>query len=151
MTTDAGLRVDPTTGLYDFSLDEKGDIETADFFDTSVLYSLFGERRANKDEVVDARLRRGWIGNEGQDFENGSKLWLFTQARLTATNLSRIRDEAGKGVQWLVDDQHVVSIVTEDPIIDLKNNKLTLILLIKTSKDKVERRFFDFWLNTGIR
>ena len=69
--TDALLTIDTTTQLYDINIDTQGDIETADFFDTSILYSLFGERRANTDEIVDARSRRGWIGSQGKDFENG--------------------------------------------------------------------------------
>lgn len=149
--TDAVLTIDPETQLYDINIDAQGDIETADFFDTSLLYSLFGERRANKDEVVDARLRRGWIGNEGKDFENGSKLWLFQQARITATNLSRIADEAKKALQWLVDDGHAVSIEVEEVTVDSRRNKLVLILNIRRSFDKVERRFFDLWDNTGKR
>jgi len=150
-TTDAVLKIDEKTGLYDISIDSQGDIETADFFDTSILYSLFGERRANKDEVVDARSRRGWIGNEGTDFENGSKLWLFEQARITATNLSRIADEAKNSLQWLVDDGRAVSITVADVSIDTSSNKLILILDIARSFDQVERRFFDLWNNTGIR
>jgi len=109
--TDAVLTIDPATLLYDINLDAQGDIETADFFDTSILYSIFGERRANKDEVLDARFRRGWIGSEGKDFENGSKLWLFEQSRITATNLARIADEVKKSLQWLVDDGFAVSLV----------------------------------------
>ena len=109
MTTDAVLTVDPTTQLYYFSLDENGDIKTDDFFDTSLLYSLFGERRASPDEVVEPQLRRGWIGNS-DDFENGSKIWLLSQARLTRDTLNRLQDEAEKALQWLVDDGLAVSI-----------------------------------------
>lgn len=147
--TDAVLTIDPTTNLYDINIDAQGDIETADFFDTSILYSIFGERRANKDEVLDARYRRGWIGNEGKDFENGSKLWLFEQSRITATTLSRIADEIKKSLQWLVDDGFAVSLIVESVTIDTKRNKLVLTLDIRRSADKVERRFFDLWDNTG--
>ena len=42
MTVDAILT--ETNGQYDFTLDENGDIATADFFDTSILYSIHGER-----------------------------------------------------------------------------------------------------------
>lgn len=150
MTTDAVLRIDKNTGLYDISFDEKGDIETADFFDTSLLYSLLGERRADDNEIGDARLRRGWIGSEGRDFENGSKIWLFLNSRLTGTNLSRIEDEAKKSLQWLVDDNLVVS-VTSSGLIVRKENQIILDLPIFRSRDKVDRRFFDLWENTGIR
>ena len=147
--TDAVLTIDPTTQLYDINIDANGDIETADFFDTSILYSLFGERRANKDEIVDARLRRGWIGSEDKDFENGSKLWLFEQARVTATNLGRIADEARKSLQWLVDDGFAVSIEVETVTVDSNRDKIILVLLVRRSRDKVERRFVDLWENTG--
>jgi len=149
--TDAFLTLDATTQLYDINIDAQGDIETADFFDTSILYSLFGERRANKDEIVDARLRRGWIGSEGKDFENGSKIWLFEHARVTVTNLQRIADEARKSLQWLVEDGFAVSIAVESVTVDSSRDKIVLVLLIRRSRDKVDRRFIDLWDNTGRR
>lgn len=149
--TDAVLTIDPVTQLYDINIDAQGDIETADFFDTSILYSIFGERRANKDEVLDARFRRGWIGSEGKDFENGSKIWLFEQSRITATNLARISDEVKKSLQWLVDDGIATSLIVDGVTVDTNRNKLVLTLDIRRSSDKVERRFFDLWDNTGKR
>jgi len=149
--TDAVLAISEDTQLYDIRIDSQGDILTDDFFDTSILYSLFGERRANKNEVVDARFRRGWIGNEDKDFENGSKLWLFEQSKITATNLARIADEAKKSLRWLVDDGHAVSLSVDSVTVDTDKNKLVLVLDIRRSADKVERRFFDLWDNTGIR
>lgn len=147
--TDAVLTVDAGTQLYDISIDTNGDILTDDFFDTSLLYSLLGERRANASEVVDPQLRRGWIGSEGKTFENGSKLWLFEQARVTRTNLNRINDESRKALQWLVDDGLAVSI--DEITSTVKNGKITLSITIRRSRSKVERRFFDLWQNTGIR
>lgn len=150
-TTDAVLTIDPVTGLHDINFDANGDIETADFFDTSILYGFFGERRANPDEVVDARLRRGWIGNEGQDFENGSKLWLFEQARVTGTNLARIANEAILAQQNLVDDGFAVFIGNAVVTVDTSRARIVLALDIARSRDNVERRFFDLWENTGRR
>ena len=149
--TDAVLSIDPTTQLYDISIGSNGDILTDDFFDTSILYSLFGERRASPDEIIDANRRRGWIGNEGKDFENGSKLWLFEQAKITATNLQRIADEAKKALQWLVDDGFAVSIEVEGVTIDSNRDKIVLILVIRRSRDKIDRRLFDLWDSTGKR
>lgn len=146
MTVDAVLSVDSVTRLYDFSLDQNGDIFTADFFDTSLLYSLFGERRANPDEVVEPQLRRGWIGNS-EDFENGSKLWLLSQARLTRDTLNRIEDEAEKALQWLVDDGFAVSI--DQVIASVSNGRVGVDITIRRSRDKVDRRFFELWENTG--
>lgn len=145
MTTDAVLKIDVASQLYDFQLDDNGDIKTADFFDTSLLYSLFGERRASPNEVVDARLRRGWIGND--DFENGSKIWLLSQARLTRDTLNRLQDEAAKALQWLVDDGHAVSI--DQVTATVSGGRVLLDITIRRSRDKVERRLFTLWENTG--
>jgi len=146
---DAVLTVDTTTGLFDISIDSDGDILTDDFFDTAILYSLFGERRASSSEVSEARLRRGWIGSEFSDFENGSKLWLLSQARITRTILSRVEDEAAKALQWLVDDGLAVAI--SDVTATVSDGNVELELTIERSTDNVERRFFELWQNTGIR
>lgn len=141
MTTDAVLDIN-----HDLQLDDNGDIKSADFFDTSILYSIFGERRASSDEVVEPQLRRGWIGNSS-DFENGSKIWLFEQARLTRDTLNRIQDEAAKALAWIVDDGYAVSV---GPIAaNISNGKIVLDVTIARSRDKVERKFFTLWENTG--
>lgn len=145
MTVDAVLTIDTVSGQYDFQLDENGDIKTEDFFDTSLLYSIYGERRASADEVVDPQRRRGWIGNN--DFENGSKLWLFEQARLTRTNLNRIEDEARKSLQWLIDDNYAVSI--DEVTATLSGGRVLLDITIRRSRDKIDRRQFVLWENTG--
>lgn len=147
--TDATLKIDESTRLYDISIDSDGDILTEDFFDTSLLYSLFGERRADPSEVAESQSRRGWIGNENKDFENGSKLWLFEQARLTRSNLNRIEDEARKSLQWLVDEGLVVSV--DEVTTTVKSGKINLEIVIRRSRSKVERRFFVLWQNTGLR
>lgn len=143
MTTDAILTNEK--GYYDISVDENGDIATADFFDTAILYSIFGERRASSDEVVQPELRRGWIGND--DFENGSKIWLFSQARVTASNLRRLENEIQSCLQWLIDDGYAVSI--DDVDVTLSNNVVRAAVTIRRSRDQVDRRFYDLWENTG--
>lgn len=147
--TDAVLTIDATTQLYDISFDTDGDILTDDFFDTSILYSIFGEKRADSSEVVEPQRRRGWIGSEGKDFENGSKLWLFEQARLTKSNLNRIDDELRKALQWLVDDGFAASV--DEVVNTIISNGILLDGIIRHSRSPVERRFFEFWQNTGIR
>jgi len=132
-------------GFYDFDIDDNGDIKTADFFDTSLIYSLFGERRASPNEVVEPQLRRGWIGNG--DFENGSKLWLFSQARLTRENLNRIQDEAKNALQWLVDDELAVSI--DQITATVSGGRVLLDITIRRSHDKIDRKLFELWDNTG--
>ena len=144
MSIDALLNND--AGYYDFSLVDDGDIKTVDFFDTAILYSLFGERRASADEVVDAQRRRGWIGNG--DFENGSKLWLYSQARLTRDTMNSVQDEAKKSLDWMVEDGLAVSI--DDPTVTLSGRRLLLEVIIRRSRDKIDRRLYDVWELTGV-
>lgn len=146
MTDDAILTIDPVTGFYDFTLDETGDIATDEFFDTAILYSIFGERRASSDEMVEPQLRRGWIGN-GPDFENGSKLWLYSQARVTRSVLNSVQDEAEICLQWLVNDGLAVSV--DRAVAQLSKGRVILTVTIRRSRDKVIRRSYTLWENTG--
>ena len=141
---DAILNTD--AGYYDFSLSSSGDIATLEFFDTSILYSLFGEKRASADEVVEPSRRRGWIGNF--TFENGSKLWLMEQSRLTRDIMNRIEDESKKALQWLVDDGYAVSI--DQVTTTLSGGRLLLNITIRRSRDKIIKKQYNLWENSGV-
>lgn len=147
--TDAVLSLIPGTDIFDISIGDDGDIVTDDFFDTSITYSLLGERRASSSQVPDSELRRGWIGNENKDFENGSLLWLMEQSRLTRSNLNTIESLARDALTWLVDDGFAVSI--NDIKASSKNGQVIIDIEIARSRSRVERRFFILWQNTGIR
>lgn len=145
MTTDAVLDVDDH-GVYDIQFGTNGDILQEDFFDTSLLYSLFGERRAQPNEVVEPRNRRGWIGNSS-DFENGSKIWLYQQARLTRENLNGIANEAQVALEWLVQDGFAVSI--DQVVAQISGGRVILDITIRRSRSKTDRRFYELWELTG--
>lgn len=132
-------------GFYDFTLGADGDIATEDAFNTAILYSLFGERRATASEIQDPRRRRGWIGN-GEQFQNGSKIWLFQQSRLTRTIITRIADEAEKALEWLVEDGFAVNI--EPPQVRLASGLLTLSITIRTTRDTISGTY-TLWEATG--
>lgn len=148
MTSDAVLRIDEITGKYDISINENGDIDVEDFFDTAVLYSLKGERRAAPSEIDAPELRRGWIGNR-QDFENGSKIWLFEQQRLTNDVMNRIADEARNSLQWLVDDGIAERI--DNVVVELIKGVVSLRITIRRSRNRIDTKLFELWENTGVR
>lgn len=132
-------------GRYDLQIDANGDIQTDSFYDTAILYSIFGERRATSSEVSNPRQRRGWIGN-GPEFENGSKVWLFYQSRVTRQILSRIADEVEKALQWLVDDGLAVNI--EPPQVTVSNGRVQLQVTIRRARDTISRTY-NLWEATG--
>ena len=128
---------------YDFRLDANGDIATADQLDTALLMSLFCERRAAESEMPVPELRRGWIGNAvTPDFEIGSKLWLYEQARITRTTLNGITAEALAGLNWLVEDG-----IAESVIVNTTIAGLTVTLTRQNSE--VSTQFYKLWEGTG--
>ncbi len=147
MTTDVLIKTDDDDE-YDISLDSEGDISSGDFFDTSMLYSILGERRALPAEVPKSSRRRGWIGNEFEDYENGSKLWLYEQSKLTRTILNNIESEAENSLQWMIDDDFAVGSIIVNAVV----SKLSVDLNIEIQRpsSEVDRRFFTLWNNTGI-
>jgi len=142
--TDAVLNRD--NGYWDFNFNDAGQIEVKSFFDTSILRSIYGERRASPDEVPEPQYRRGWIGNDA-NFEAGSKLWLLHQSRLTRTTINRIQDEVEKALSWLVDDGFAVSI--DEPSLIISSGRPVLTVTIRRSKNEVDTFRATLWDNTG--
>lgn len=146
-TTDAVLSKD-ATGLYDFTLDATGDILTEDFFNTSILMSLFCERRAIASEMPASHLRRGWIGNESTPgFEIGSKVWLFEQSRLTRATLNGIDSVIKESLRWMIEDGYALGVAVRSLL--SQNNSIAVEVTITRPNSKVEKRYFDLWENTG--
>ena len=134
MTTD--VLMTQTGNLWDLSLDEKGDLANGDFFDSSLLYS----------EVPVSSQRRGWIGNENSDFENGSKIWLFEQARNTRSNLNSLQSLAFNALKWMIEDGILVNI---EVTASATRDGTTLQIDLFRFNSEVDRRFFRLWDNTG--
>ena len=147
MTTDILFKQDET-GNYDLELDDDGDFVFGDFFDTSILYSIFGERRALTSEVPVSSRRRGWIGNEFSTYENGSKIWLYEQSKLTRTVMNNIEREAVISLTWLVDDNFATKVSAQVVLTD--NDGVGLNITIERPNSEVDERFFELWNNTGI-
>lgn len=145
MTTDIRMTQNENL-IWDISLDENGDIENGDFLDSSLDYAILGERRANESEVFISENRRGWIGNEGKDFENGSKLWLFSQAKITRTILNDIQETALDAISYLVEDNYATSVDTK---VTLVNGVVVLELTITVTPSQVSTRYYNLWKNTG--
>lgn len=147
MTTDVFIDTPTGSTTNDLFIDENGDLLNGDFFDSSLRYSLLGERRANASEVPVSHYRRGDIISEGEDYENGSKIWTYYQARLTRTVMNSIRAEALVALQWLIDDGYLKNIEIKTVLI---NNKVTLRINLIRFNSQVDRRFFELWENTGV-
>ena len=135
--------IDSGLGYVDIEINEEGDISTTDGLDTTIVMSIFCERRADIDEVLKPSRRRGWWGNELAvipGFEQGSKLWLLDQARLSIENVNAARDFVAAGLEWMIDDG-VIDDVTVTTNRD--NAELNIFVEIKQGSNVTEFRFFD--------
>ncbi len=136
-------------GLYDIGIQFDGDIETKDSFDTFILVALLTDARADASEMGPSHRRRGWIGNEHTpDFEIGSKLWLYEQARLTRTTMNEIETETVRALQSLVDDDLADAILGADLLVTTTGINLTVE--IQRDPSEVEKRHFELWQQTGV-
>ncbi len=147
-TTDAVLSR-TNNAKWDLTIDATGDILTADFFDTAILMSIYAEKRASESEVPESRFRRGWIGNESftDDFEIGSKIWLFEQARLDRDTLNGITSAAIEGLQWFLNRGFALNLIVDTVLVE---GKVTLQVDIFRPNSKVDRRFFSLWDGSGV-
>lgn len=132
---------------YDISFTSDGDIATASTFDTFLLICLFEEKRASESEIPNAKLRRGWIGNtHTPGFEQGSKLWLYEQERVTISMLSELATVLREAMQPLLDEGHAKNV--EVPIPVYNNGIVTASIRITRFSSDVETFFFELWNNT---
>ncbi len=131
---------------YTLGFDPSGDFAKDYGFDGHLAYSLLGEKRATESEVLDSSLRRGWIGNEFSEIENGSKIWLYEQERITRTVLNGVRDAALESIQWMA-EYGIFEFSSVEATFSSGN--IVLRLQIQRPNSLSENRYFEMWNNTG--
>lgn len=141
-------------GYFDITVSDTGDLDLENGFDTNIIMSLFCERRASIDEVLEPILRRGWWGNTlatSPGFEIGSKLWLLEQARLTENTVNLAQKYAEQALEWLVSDGFLDSVVVSSSpsfTSSAPNIELKIDLIRKDSA--VEYKYYGVWEATGV-
>ncbi|ANI28916.1 MULTISPECIES: phage GP46 family protein [Yersinia] len=93
---------------------------------TAILISLFTDRQARADDVLDDADRRGWWGDTDTEQAIGSRLWLLRRQKLTTQVAIKAEDYAREALAWLISDQVVSSINVAAQII--YPNRLNLII-----------------------
>jgi phage gp46-like protein len=81
-------------------------LQSGNDLETAILISLFSDREANPDDVIPDGTGdpRGWIGDIGQPYKIGSRIWLLARAKQTQETLRRANDYIAEALQWLIDD-----------------------------------------------
>lgn len=132
---------------------ENGDIKTTDGFETSLLMSILGNKRASASEVPAPQNRRGWWGNEALDFDDyeiGSKLWLLNQARQTQRTLNDSITYSRDATQWYVDDNFLDKVQVTAEYVKVGNDRVLEILInLVKFQNSVLSKGFRIWQNTS--
>lgn len=138
-----------TDGVYDISF-ENGDFKTTDGLDTSIIISLFVDKRASESEVFEPELRRGWLGNEQNedpDYEIGSKLWLLYQARNIPDTLNLAIDRTRDSLIWMLPDGLVKDIQVSGT--QAEENITVSVNFIRFDNSILNQQF-QLWENTSL-
>jgi len=144
--------VTDSEGDLDWAIDSNGDFKIADFLDTSLLRSIHGEQRALPNEMIIPETRRGWIGNEFQETEDGSKVWLFEQSPLNRKTLNGVKSALENSLDWMLDVDAAISFSVAVNIEEDINGQLFLQadMSIQRSTSRTDNRFFTLFENSGV-
>jgi len=157
-TLDALLFFDPEPLSGDIRI-KLGDIERETTLRTSLLLSLFSDRRASPDELerFGDEDPRGWWADEFAPVENdeiGSKLWLLAREKVLPETLSRARTYAQEALRWMVDDGVAATVEVEAAWLDSIDRRAPrgfLALGIDITKPKgVSARYAVVWAGVGV-
>ena len=91
-------------------------LQSGNDLQTAYFISIFSDRQAQPGDVIPdgTNDRRGWIGDSGQKYPIGSRLWLLDRAAATQKNANLARAYVTEAVQWLLDDgvvaKHVITV-----------------------------------------
>ena len=133
---------------FDWALDGAG-LEAEDGLQTAVLLSLFTDKRAAPGESLPdgSSDRRGWFGDNLADVEGdriGSYLWLLDREKQTSAVLQRVRQYAREALQWLIDDDVVLSVEVNAEWVG--TGMLGLEVVVTRSDKGISRFQFErFW------
>lgn len=135
-------------GEFDLIIDQDGDFTSADFLDTSLLRSIYGERRALPNEMIVPEMRRGWIGNIYSDHEDGSKVWLYEQSQLNRKTINGVKSEIENGLAWLVKYNAAIS-YSVSVLID-NELQMTANIIVQRSASKTDNKSYRLFQNSGV-
>lgn len=132
--------------FYDFSIDNNGMVESDADIRTSVLISIFSDRRAQDgDEVVDGD-RKGWWGDTYNESKIGSRLWTLRRRKATLQTLRLANDIVKESLQWLIDDGIASDVVVNNEWSLINRGRMNMLITIsKPDGTDVDFNFNEQW------
>lgn len=137
-------------GYFDIVLNENGDFDTVESFDTSLIVSLFTDSRAAPSEVSLPQYRRGWWGDTVSDdttLKIGSKLWLLGQSRILQNTLNNAINYCQLALNWLITYKYSLKVDVNAIFID--NNGISISIKIRNKNGQTLNKAYKLWVNSG--
>ena len=147
------IKINFDTDLMEFDIKFiNGDVEREEGLLTSVLISIFTNRRAeNDDNLINESDKQGWWGDlisNVDDDKIGSRLWLLDRSKTDQQTLLDAKFYIEESLQWMIDDEvaSFVNVTTER--IDRNDGSATLGATIQISYsdgNTIAFKFVDLW------
>lgn len=155
MASDIKILWDSDLVEGDIKLEDE-DLVREEGLETSVIMSLFTDRRAQDDDILDdPDDKRGWWGdrleNEGDDIEDyhqiGSRLWVIERASTTNANLQKAKIFIEEALEWMIEDGVASTIEVEVERQGRPENAILAFKVIITKSDGIieEYTYDDVW------
>lgn len=118
--------------------------------DTALLISLFTDRvAAADDEIPDGTDdRRGWWGDDGEEFPIGSRLWLLDRGKLTTQTALAAKNYITEALQWMLTDGVAARVVVETAV-QLPDALAAQIQIFRQDGTQIARNFAWVWQKVG--
>ena len=102
--------VQDNSGTFDLVFDSANkDFAGIEGFDTSILMQVFLDRRSSKQQVLNPRMRQGFICDivtKQNNYEVGSFLYLKAQARNTQAEMNEVAGYAEEAMKYFVNNKY---------------------------------------------
>ncbi|MDB2704922.1 phage GP46 family protein [Pseudomonadota bacterium] len=149
--TDLAITFDGDINTLSFNASvENGDLKNDSGLYQAVLYSLFTDRIAEKDDVISdgTNDRRGhWYDNILGESE-GSRLWLLRREKQSQKTLNRAVQYCREALEWLLDDVTVKRVTVTATWQQL--GLLAIKVVIDLNDDSKFTDIFNYGINDGL-
>ncbi len=146
--SDIRLVYDNVLGVMDLAI-EDDDIARDAGLETSVLISLFSDRRAaDEDVLIDPEDKRGWWGDQFGDVDGdliGSGLWQLERALLIPDVEVQTEVKVRESLAWMIEDE-IAATIDVDVTTDDETKSLCLSITInQPTGEQLNFRYTSVW------
>jgi len=127
-----------------------GDLTVDNGFDTAINLSLFTDKRAPDDRIINEKDRRGTLRDlvsTVEDRKHGSWLWLLEQSKLTPENRNLAIVYCQDALNWFVEDGIATSVEIDAVIVPRQG--FQILISIRNKLGEVTNHYRNLWEFTG--